>query len=491
MKRLVLFLILLLAGNAGAIGFGASVAGDSAMVTYTHSATVDSVIAVFEYPEGNTVDSIRLTALADDKTLAEGNLDGALTTVATYKVRFNIWEVGAGSVSESEIGTHRVVADTLDANAHVVTIANAAITEASIAPNAITSSEIANDALDGAKFTTGYYNNIVPDTNKAGDSLAIQPEYWTGADSSAYQGSAGIWTELRIDSLFDALYADYDLDALDSNHVVDAAIMILNRIGPFSDTGVVSINVNLASYIVNTMQLMLDSLNIQLGSYSGQAGDDNNVKDDIDALALTGGGSEAETLIVLSTGDSTQIEGASITVRTIDQSTVKVDGVATDVNGKRILELDPDPDSFFVAVTHNNYTFITDTIVVASGGQTDTLFMTLFNPGSASGNLTRVYNNIKDINQTPIQNATIEAKIPRSFWPVTHDNEARIARYSTKSDTLGNWSMDVLSNAILLTGQADSASHYVIKATSGSEKIFEYKVTVPADSAFKMVPDSD
>jgi hypothetical protein len=219
-----------------------------------------------------------------------------------------------------------------------------------------------------------------------------------------------------------------------------------------------------------------------------------DVHDKLDALstdiaALTGGGSEPETVIVLSTSDTTQIQSAVIIVRTIDQSTTKVDGLTTDVNGKLILELDA--DSFFIAATHNNYTQTSDTIVVAAGGQTDTLWMVQFAPGSASGALCRVYNNIKDVNQTAIRGAKITAEIPHEFWPVTHDNEARVMRYSTKSDTLGNWSMDILPNGILLTAQGDSSSFYIIEGKRGGESIFRYKVTVPDSSSFKMVPDSD
>jgi hypothetical protein len=213
----------------------------------------------------------------------------------------------------------------------------------------------------------------------------------------------------------------------------------------------------------------------------------------LDSIIGLGGGTEPETVIVLSVGDTTAIQGAVIVVRTLDQSTVKVSGVTTDVNGTRILELGDGVgvDSFVIAVSHNNYTYVIDSLAVASGGGTDTVWMVQFDPGSASGVLCRVYNNIKDVNQTAIRGAKITAEIPHEFWPVTHDNEARVMRYSTKSDTLGNWSMDILPNGILLTAQGDSSSFYIIEGKRGGESIFRYKVTVPDSSSFKMVPDDD
>ena len=98
-------------------------------------------------------------------------------------------------------------------------------------------------------------------------------------------------------------------------------------------------------------------------------------------INTTGGGPNAETLLVLSTSDTTAIEGVDLTVKTLDQSTTKTWG-ATDVNGLEIFEL-PASDYYIIA-RHNNYTATTDTITVASGGGTDTLWMTVFSPSAPS-----------------------------------------------------------------------------------------------------------
>jgi hypothetical protein len=135
-----------------------------------------------------------------------------------------------------------------------------------------------------------------------------------------------------------------------------------------------------------------DSVTARIDSILNSLGYDasTSAHQKIDNLTLSGGGTEAETLVVISSADSTLIQGASVVVRTLDQSTVKVDGLFTDQNGGRILELNP--DSFFVALTHNNYTQTLDTLLVSSGGGTDTLWMPRFNPGNPpSADLCRVY----------------------------------------------------------------------------------------------------
>jgi hypothetical protein len=232
----------------------------------------------------------------------------------------------------------------------------------------------------------------------------------------------------------------------------------------------------------------------KIGPYDGTTG--SNIEDDFDslfadvaALSLTGGGTEPETVIVKNYADSAAIQGARVTIRTLDQSTIKVDGLTTDVNGKRILDLDA--DSFFVALTANNYTQQLDTLVVAAGGGTDTFYMTQFDPGSASGALCRVYNYVKDGEENPIKGVKVTAIIDDDFWPIRYDEEARVVRVSVETDTLGYWYMDIYPNTILLTAQGDSSSYYIFEGKKGSETLFKYNVTVPADSAFKMVPDDD
>jgi len=219
----------------------------------------------------------------------------------------------------------------------------------------------------------------------------------------------------------------------------------------------------------------------KLGAYSGAAGDNNNIKDDIAAISTTGGGTEPETLIVLNTADSTQIQGAVITVRTLDQSTVKVDGLATDVNGRRILELDA--GSFYVAITANNYAPCTDTVAVASGGGTDTLWMTQFDPGSPENlDLCRVYGWVYDINGDSLSGIEITAEIPRSYHPVKYGNVV-ITPFSTSdtTDSSGYWHIDLIPSSDL-----SGTAQYMFTVKYSSGVIYRTQTTVPDSSSWQL-----
>ena len=233
-------------------------------------------------------------------------------------------------------------------------------------------------------------------------------------------------------------------------------LQLLERLGPFGDSSVASTPFTLFYWIQQEVVSTIDSILTSLGF------DTTDLHTKIDNLSLTGGGSEPETLIVKAAADSSLIQGARITVRTIDQSTVKVPGLTTDVNGKRILELDV--DSFVVAVTANNYVYILDTIVVASGGQTDIIYMTLFDPGSpAEENETRVYGWIYG----DVANVEVVAKIPSEFWPISYEDEAFPARRTGKSDGAGYWFIDLVPNSLL----SDTESVWEFSAKHQSEQI--------------------
>ena len=201
----------------------------------------------------------------------------------------------------------------------------------------------------------------------------------------------------------------------------------------------------------------------------------------IDNLSLSGGGTEPETLIVLASADSTQLQGVRVTIRTIDQSTEKVPGLTTDVNGKLILDLDA--DSFFVALSANNYTQKNDTIVVAAGGQTDTLFMTLFDPGSPSAaNLCKVYGWIRR-GGVALKGAKVSAFISDDYWPIYEDDVAILARKDpTTTDTAGYWFLEVEPNINL----SDTTSRWTFEASYNSKPIFYREENIPDTTQYKL-----
>ncbi len=224
------------------------------------------------------------------------------------------------------------------------------------------------------------------------------------------------------------------------------------------------------------------SITAKLGSYSGAAGDNNNVKDDIAAISTQGGGTEAETLLVFDS-DSTAIEGVSVTVRNLDQTSTKVPGHRTDSSGKLYLELDP--DSFVVALYANNYIQPDlDTIVVSTGGGTDTLWMNLFDPGNPpSPDLCRVYGWVYDITGDSLEGVTITSEIPPDFHPVKYSNVIITPfKKTTKTDSTGYWQIDLFPNSVL--SDEDSRYAFIIEYPSGV--VFKARVEVPDSTSWQL-----
>ncbi len=352
-----------------------------------------------------------------------------------------------------------------------------------IEDGAITSAKIADGALDSAAFTWNYFDwlketvwrdtisNYLEITGEAQQILRIIKDYVDGADI----GAEG------LDSL--SFYDDYWTAIQDASGTVSipdsvAARIdsILFKIGAFGFTESASTSNTMLQWLMD-LELKVDSTNTSLG-YDPST----SAHSKIENLTLSGGGTEPETLIVISFPESTLIEGAEIVVRTIDQSTVKVDGLATGINGRRILELDP--DSFFVALTHNNYTQSLDTIVVPSGGGTDTLWMTTFNPGDPpSADLCRVFGWVYNIAGAPVKNAEISAQITSEYHPVKYSGIVITPfKKTTVTDSTGYWAMDLLPNSLLSSPE----SEYMVTIEYPSGIIFRTKTAVPDSSSWQL-----
>jgi len=265
-----------------------------------------------------------------------------------------------------------------------------------------------------------------------------------------------------------------DNGAISKNKIADAAF----DSAKFSDDywSAVS-NTGGSASVPDSVAARIDSILASLG-YDAST----SAHEKIDNLTLSGGGSEPETLIAVSSTDSTLIEGASIVVRTLDQSTVKVDGLCTDQNGRLILELDA--DSFFVALTHNNYTQTLDTIAVQSGGGTDTLWMTEFDPGQPSSpDLCRVYGWIYDISGNAVERASVTTEIPSEFHPVKYNGVIITPfRKTAESDSTGYWYIDLFPNQLL--SKTESEYQFAIEYPSGV--IFKTETAVPDSSSWQL-----
>ena len=217
----------------------------------------------------------------------------------------------------------------------------------------------------------------------------------------------------------------------------------------------------------------VDNLHNKLGAYSGSSGDNNNIKDDIAALSLSGNGSEACTLIVRDDG-IVPILGARIIIRTLDQTATRIPGLLTDVNGNRIVELDPSP--YYVSIMANNYFPLTDTILI-NRDSTWHFAMTFFNPGApGSPDLCRVYGWIYDITGAMLSNVKIKAEIPTNYQPIKYgDIIITPFEKSTETDSTGYWQIDLIPNSRL--SDPDSKYQFVIEYPSGV--VYKSKVAVP------------
>ena len=204
----------------------------------------------------------------------------------------------------------------------------------------------------------------------------------------------------------------------------------------------------------------------------------------IDNLSLSGGGTEPETLVVGYTqeGFFYPIEGARVTVRTIDGTTTKVPGLRTDVNGRRILELDP--DSFYVALTANNYVQKIDTLIVETGGGKDTLYMSPFDPGQpADPSLCRVYGWVYDISGDNLSGIEVTAEIPRDYHPVKYSGIV-ITPFSrsAQTDSSGYWYIDLFPNSVL----SDTSSKYLFTIKYHSGVIYRTRMAVPDSTSWQL-----
>ncbi len=117
-------------------------------------------------------------------------------------------------------------------------------------------------------------------------------------------------------------------------------------------------------------------------------------------IYVTGGaagtGPFSVSIVTLNAADSTVIGGVPITVRTVDQSSLVAVAPATDDLG--LTSWNGTADSFLYITNPSGFTGPTYDTVVIAGAQTDTIFLTAFDPGApAAGSFCRVYGYLMDL----------------------------------------------------------------------------------------------
>ena len=224
------------------------------------------------------------------------------------------------------------------------------------------------------------------------------------------------------------------------------------------------------------------SLHNKLGLYDGTSGPGNNIKEDFERVTGSSSGSEPETLLVFCLADTSRIQGAQVTVRTVDQSTVKVIGMTTDVNGCLLMSLNP--EDYWVDAFAQGYNPAYDTLTVAIGGGTDSLFLARFNPGSPPiPGLCRVYGWVYDISGDSLGGIAITAEIPREYHPVKYQNVV-ITPFSksTATDSTGYWQIDLIPSALLSVADIE----YLFTLNYESGVIYRVRVIVPQEPSWQL-----
>ncbi len=349
-----------------------------------------------------------------------------------------------------------------DVTADRVNLANEAVNDSTLADNSITADKAASTVW--LEMRNYVWANI--DTLSFPSDSSDFVQYLKGAfadgvwddDTTGHYASGKYGYEVlqAMRALPDSIFAKIDSLLFSAGY---DSLSIQQKLGAFGSSQSTSTALTLLQWLANSVGI--DGV--------------NSLHTKIDNLTLSGGGTEPETLIVVNSADTTLIQGARVTLRTIDQSTVKVNGLSTDLNGKLILDLDP--DSFFAAVFANNYNPLLDTLAVLQGGGVDTLWLTSFDPGNPpSPDLCRVFGWVYDISGNPLGNVEVTAEIPAEYHPVKYSNVIITPfRKTVQTNSPGYWEIDLFPNSLL----SDPLSLYYFTIEYPSGIVYRTKIEVP------------
>ncbi len=154
----------------------------------------------------------------------------------------------------------------------------------------------------------------------------------------------------------------------------------------------------------------------------------------------------------------------------------------TDVDGELVLTLDS--GNYWLEITANNYNQTKDTITVPLGGNSDTLFMSMFDPGGPPDpDLCRVYGWVYDIGGDSLAGIEVTAEIPRAYHPAKYGNVV-ITPFSksTVTDSTGYWYLDLIPTSSL----SNSQSKYMFTIKYQTGVIYRLESEVPDQSGWQL-----
>lgn len=201
----------------------------------------------------------------------------------------------------------------------------------------------------------------------------------------------------------------------------------------------------------------------------------DDYKADLAPCGVGTGAIPCTLLVMTATGsDTTALQGVFLRVYNSGETATAAGGT-TDANGCRIFTLEE--SDYRVYAYQGGYTFAPqpESIGVASGGLTDTIWGVPFDPGApATAELCRVYGWVYNLSGDTLSGATVNARVIQS--PLRYQNIV-ISPYNltTTTDSAGYWSLDLFPSAALTPDT--TLYEFTIRFTSGA--ILRRKVAVP------------
>ncbi len=190
----------------------------------------------------------------------------------------------------------------------------------------------------------------------------------------------------------------------------------------------------------------------------------------------SGNGAIPCTLFVMSaiSSDTVALQGVFLRVYNSAESATAAAGT-TDANGRAVFALEESDYHVYAYQAGFEFTPLPETVAVAVGGVTDTIWGTPFDPGfPATADLCRVYGWVYNLSGDTLNGATVNARIVQS--PLRYQNIV-ISPYdlTTTTDSTGYWRLDLFPSAALTPDT--TLYEFTIRFTSGA--ILRRKLAVP------------
>ena len=375
MKKLILISILFVAPQVHAIGNGWSTEGLSVAPKVTLNAPRDSAMWIFGFPETNYYDTVWAFPIAGatNKILQIPSANFDLDSIGPHDGLIFTYDGAAVAESIDFLWDHRAAEPpvTIDStffsnNLHRIVWGTArgsgsdssTISERDASPDfnniigTLDAGEIGTAAFELSKFVSAYFDSLLAIANARsiiGDTSNTNP------DIAAIKAKTD-----------DLLFSDSSFLRVEVETVDDTTIQ--------AESG---------KFIVDAIAVV-DTEEIARSVW------DNNIVP-LSSRTVTGLGSDPnnhDTLFVLSTSDSTAIQGVTATVEPSGGGAAIASG-STNINGRIIFNI-PDGDYDYL-LSGQGAAFASPFPITILGDQTDTLFGTPFLPGVAPSGYVQVF----------------------------------------------------------------------------------------------------